>query len=387
MVSCPACRSAAVTTAIAVDVAPTSDGVVVNAPVDTAVCSDCGFAFNTAGARGKEAAFYSDAYDLLAKARTPSSSTKPVPGCAASTTTWPNASSGAAACGPAPQYWMLGAAKGYSFARSAGGAVTWSCTEWQPSRHARRFSERIVPGASIYEGLLAQSPFAARHFDLVTCVGVFEHVPDPVGFARDRQRESPRRGGFFSASPTSPTTRPTSSRTITSPALHQRRLRAWSRAGLMVEDIVVEGRVPMWALARQAREGEVPEVTPDFGSVARDAAAWFDSCLESLLSGPRAPGSDAHRIGVYGTGLILPAVVALGALDADRIVAFFDDNPHMQGATRLGRPVRPLADAPHLGITDMAFSANPVYLPRQGLPRSRRSAQLSGNLAAPGLCR
>ncbi len=100
----------------------------------------------------------------------------------------------------------------------------------------------------------------------------------------------------------------------------------------------------------------------DDGNAARNAVAWFDKCLDVYRKLGESPGN--RRIGVYGVGLILPAAAALGVLDAERIVAFFDDNPHMHGATRLGRQIRPLADALVLGVTDMTFPANPVYLPR-----------------------
>ena len=365
MDSCPACRSAAVTTAIAVDIAPTSDGVVVNAPVDTAVCSHCGFAFNTAGARGKEAAFYSDAYDLLAESADAEFVYETDSGVRGINDDM--ADYIVRSCGPRAGAAVLdvGCGKGLflrALGRRRGDLVLHGV---EPSRHARRFSERVVPGASIHEGLLTESPFASRHFDLVTCVGVFEHVPDPVGFARDlAARVAPEGRLFLSVpnlanNPADVVTYDHLSRFT--PVTFRAVL---GRAGLVVEEIVAEGRVPMWALARRAREGEIPEVTPDSGSVARDAAAWFNSCLDVYRRLDESPGKDARRIGVYGTGLILPAAVALGALDATRIAAFFDDNPHMQGATRLGRPVRPLADAAALGITDMAFSANPVYLPR-----------------------
>jgi SAM-dependent methyltransferase len=365
MDSCPVCHSISVTTAVAVDVAPTSDGVVVNAPVDTAVCTNCGFAFNTVGARGKETTFYSDAYDLLAESadaefvyETDSGIRGINDDMAEYIIRRYGLQSGASVLD-------VGCGKGL-FLRALGRRRDDLVLHGvEPSRHARRFSERIVPGASIHEGLLAQSPFASRHFDLVTCVGVFEHVPDPVGFARDLATRVAPEGRLFLSVPN----------LVNNPADvvtfdHLSRFTPTTfravlgRAGLVVEELVVGRRVPMWALARRAREGEVSEVSLDSGSIAHGAAAWFGACLDVYRRLGESSGIDARRIGVYGTGLILPAAVALGALDANRIIAFFDDNPHMQGATRLGRPVRPLADAPVLGITDMAFSANPVYLPR-----------------------
>jgi SAM-dependent methyltransferase len=365
MDSCPACGSAAVTTAIAVNVAPTSDGVVVNAPVDTAVCSNCGFAFNTVGARGKEATFYSDAYDLLAESAEAEFVYETDSGVRGINDDMAEYIVRSCGLKPGASVLDVGCGKGLflrALGRGRGDLVLHGV---EPSRHARRFSERVVPGASIYEGLLAQSPFASRHFDLVTCVGVFEHVPDPVGFARDMASRVASGGRLFLSvpnlanNPADVVTYDHLSRFT--PATFRAVL---GRAGLIAEEVVVEERVPMWALARRAHGGEITEVTPDSGSVARDAAAWFGSCLDVYRRLDESPGSDARRIGVYGTGLILPAAAALGALDPNRIVAFFDDNPHMQGATRLDRPVRPLADAPVLGITDMAFSANPVYLPR-----------------------
>ena len=363
--SCPACHSVSVTTAIAVDVAPTSDGAVVNALVDTAVCADCGFAFNTAGARGKEATFYSDAYDLLAESADAEFVYETDSGILGINDDMAEYIVRKSSPQPGTSVLDVGCGKGLflrALGRRCGDLVLHGV---EPSRHARLFSERIVPTALVHEGLLAQSPFASRHFDLVTCVGVFEHVPDPVGFARDLSaRLAPDGRLFFSVpnlanNPADVVTydhlsrfTPTTFRSVL------------GSAGLIVEDLVVGARVPMWAFARRAREGEVPQVSLDSGKVARDAVAWFDACLDVYRRLDESPGIDARRIGVYGTGLILHAAVALGALNADRIVVFFDDNPHLQGACRLGRPIRPLADAPLLGVTDMAFSANPVYLPR-----------------------
>jgi SAM-dependent methyltransferase len=235
----------------------------------------------------------------------------------------------------------------------------------EPAHHARRFSEQNIPDACIHVGLLPSSPFASSSFDLISCVGVFEHVGDPVGFAKDLATHLGDEGYLFVSVPNladNPADvvtfdhlsrfTPTSFRSVL------------GRAGLIVEEIVAGGRVPMWALARRPRRGEIPSILVDDFAVATNAAGWFKACLHEYSRLSKFTGLNGGKVGVYGTGLIFPAAVALGEISSDDVVAFFDDNAHMHGSKRLGRAVLPLSEAADMGVTDITFSANPVYVPR-----------------------
>lgn len=384
---CPACGSHDVDEVLSVFAAPTTDTILVNAAADTTICVDCGFAFNASGARGREATFYAEDYDLLAQSDDAEAVYETVAGprgvneeMAEYVLAHTDLPTGAPVLD-------IGCGKGLLLRALSRLRPDLRLSGVEPSRHAYRFACGVAPNARLFNGTLDDSPFAREQFAAIVSANVFEHVPDPVGFARGlAQRLSPKARLFLCVpnllnNPADIVTYDHLSRFT--PATFRAVL---GRAGLIVEGLVAGGRVPMWALARRAQAAEVPMVLLDDGNAARDAAAWFGKCLDVYRTLGESPGN--RRIGVYGVGLILPAAVAIGVLDAERIVAFFDDNPHMHGATRLGRPVRPLAEAAGLGITDMTFSANPVY----ATSMHRKVEALGVDLrvwslpAIPGLC-
>lgn len=361
---CPVCQSDSLETVLRVQKAPTSDGALVDAEVDTTLCLSCGFAFNASGARGDENAFYSDTYNLLAD----SDEAEFKYGDAGSLGINDEMAQFLVEnCVQTPGASVLdvGCGKGLLLRAFGRRRSDLALNGVEPSRNARRFSERIMPQVAIHVGVLAESPCAQEQYDLVTSIGVVEHVPDPVAFLRELAARVAPGGHLFVSvpnvedNPTDVVTYDHLSR-FTPGTLRA----ALGRAGLIVEKLVSGGRVPMWAIARHAQADETPEIPVDDGLVARRAAQWFLDCMEQYGRMAEAVRGTERRVGVYGTGLALPAAVALGIVPQDRLVVFFDDNASMHGATRLGCPVRPLLEAPSLGVTDVTFSANPVYLNR-----------------------
>ncbi len=358
---CPACGGTDCVTLTVVPRSPTSDGVILNARSDTTLCESCGFAFNASGARGVEAQFYSSEYDLLSESGEAEFVYETTAGVRGINDEMADYILDGVSPPMGATVLDVGCGKGLLLRALQRLRTDLMLCGVEPSRHARRFSERLVPQADIHVSVLSTSPFANRHFDLLTCVGVFEHVPDPVGFAAGLRSNIGDQGRLFvsvpnfAENPTDVVTYDHLSRFT--PGTFQAVL---SRAGFVVEKIVAPKRVPMWALARVAEREERFSSADDERAIPRAAAAWFEASLRAI-SEQVGCMRDGRRLGVYGTGLIVPSAVALGAIEPDAIEAVFDDNAHMHGATKLGRKVLPLSAAGALGITDILLSANPVY--------------------------
>jgi SAM-dependent methyltransferase len=370
--SCPCCRGTQYVTIARYPRSVTSDSVIVDRSVSNEYCHTCGLFWNSQGARGCEDAFYSEDYNLLSHAADAEfvyETDTGLQGINAATAEY------FAQSLRLPQNGSMidvGCGKGLLLRAFGNHFPLWKLHGVEPSRSARAFFEHAPVNSEIHNGTLESSPFITKKFDLVTCTGVLEHVPDPVAFASQLKALLGVQGTLFISVPNF-AKNPTDLITFDhlSRFTPEGIIQLLARAGLEVVELLTSDRVPMWIIARV---GTVEEPPIDDGATGRASVAWLDSIMTRFSELGRL-GSD-HRIGIYGTGLLAMAAVALGHFPADRIFAFFDDNRHLHGTTRLDRGVYSLAQARELGITDMTFSANPVYF-------EQMSARVSAN--CPGV--
>jgi SAM-dependent methyltransferase len=356
---CPCCASADMELICRYRHSVTSDAALADSPITNLLCRTCGLLSNGLGARGQETGFYSDDYNLLGDAGDAEFVYETDQGARGVNTETVDYIGDKLSLGSTGAMIDVGCGKGLLLKAFAAGHGGWSLSGVEPSRHARGFMTKLMPDVPVHGGPLDTSALPAGCFDLVSCTGVLEHVPDPVAFARQLAGLAKPDGNLFLSvpnfenNPADLLTYDHLSR-FTPASLEQ----VLGRAGLRIVDLRADSRVPMWVIARP---GEPAAARVDDGSGARAAAAWLEGAMAVFDTLDRQPGA---RVGVYGTGLTAIAAVALQRFHPDKVVAFFDDNTHLHGAQRLGRPVHRLDAAARLGVTDIAFSANPVYLPR-----------------------
>lgn len=378
---CTICASENMESLVEFRTSVSSDSHPVNSGVINSLCGCCGAVLNIAGTRGNEAAFYAEKYKLLADS------------AAAEFTYAVDLSANARGVNdemidflisrlelPATGRLLeVGCGKGVFLSKFQQRFAGWSLSAVEPSANAQRHLQTLVPGARVHQGTFETCPFLDEDFDLVVSVGVLEHVPQPVTFVRQLIRCVGDSGHLFLSVPNfrrNPTdllvydhlTR------FTPATLHG----AITRAGATVVDFHSDDRVPMWALISVKETG--PGLSVDVNDerlYADRAVGWLRDAIETYRNLGKSLDERSGRLGIYGTGVLAFAVLDLAAFPWDRVICFFDDNAHLQGSSRLGKPVKSLSQWRDAGITDLCFSANPCYL---GKMNSRVVSAVGGQL-------
>jgi len=359
---CPLCRSDKTHKVFDTSIAVTSDGEIIEGAVDTSLCLDCGFAFNSSGARGGGLSFYADEYDLLSEG-SKSEFTYETQGRRLGLNL-EMAEFLVKTCNLPPYGAVLdvGCGKGLLLSEMAKIRTDLKLFGLEPSANARKHAALNIPNIHVQSDTLADSSYADKSFDLVLSVGVLEHVSDPINFIQEIVSKM-KEGAYIFLSVPNLENNPTD--VITYDHLSrftEASFRATiTRSGLKVQEIIKDGRVPMWAIARRDNEGSNSIGRCDDGEVAKVAAKWFRKCVESYRELSIFRKKKQGSIGVYGSGLLFNSALALGAISVKDVSIVIDDNPHMHGRNKLGLNVIPIEAAAELNLTDIIFSANPVY--------------------------
>lgn len=363
---CPFCGAAEYKALLHYDISVTSDSRPGAGPVSNRQCLACGGVFNASGSRFHVDSFYSDHYQLLSdsdlaefvyqlnqEAQTRGINDQMIDHIVANLNL--------------PEHGRLlevGSGKGLFLKKFSERFPAWSLSSVEPSRNAQSYLARLVPGARFHFGSFQTCPFANETFDLVVSIGVLEHIPEPVDFARRLHDCTSSNGAVFISVPNF---RHNPSDLIAYDHLSRfsaESLRAvLARAGLKVRMSHEADMVPMWVVAKPEMDMQPePAALPAALALADAAEDWMRQSFEVYDRLGRLNAS--RRIGIYGTGIAVMGAASLTSLTAERIACFFDDNMHLHGKERLGRPVVALDQFRSLGITDICFSANPCYLPR-----------------------
>jgi len=369
---CPVCGSTRFEVIMSKSSGVTSDSKIVQARIDNSQCLGCGLVYNMSGARGTEDEFYAHEYSLLSD----SDSAEFV---------YRSGGADGALRGVADLFldWVsprlasrgrvleVGCGKGVFLRKFRERFPGWELSAIEPSSHARESARRNLPDLQLHDGNLETSPFLGGEFDLVVSIGVLEHVPDPVTFGK-LLRDCTSGSGLcvlsvpnFANNPIDLTV--ADHLTRFTPSTFQRTLAA---AGFRQLALDHRSRVPMWGIFCPDTPTRISTDVDRERHDAKVAARWIESALSSF--GEIQVGK--RTVGVYGTGVLAYAAMALGHLSADSIGCFFDDNPFLQGSTRAGQKVLPLEQWRATSVSNVCFSANPIYLPQM----QRRVADVCG---------
>lgn len=369
-IGCPVCNSNDTEIILHIPRSPSSDGGIIFSPSDTTVCHACGCAYNSTGARSSKETFYSEQYDMLPQSANAERTY-------ASVTGMRGINSGLAdfllrhisfsnseeikildvGCGKG----VLLKALGERFPNAKLHGV-------EPSLKARKHSRELLPNAAIHVGYLQESPFINQKFDVVTCSNVLEHVESPLEFLKSLAM-SLQDDGYLLLTVPNLECNPHDVATydhlskFTPGTLKDILL----RAGLMLIADDAGERVPMWALSRRnvstnlSKHGT--QTSPNRSvSVARNSVKYFQSCIAAYETMITHSAMSNRKIAVYGTGLIAVSAICLDVFSPRDLTAFLDDNPYLHGSHRMGKPVLSVEQAVTMGLTDITFAANPIYL-------------------------
>lgn len=347
-------------------VSVTSDGRLLHAGVENRLCLDCGLVFNATGARGTEAGFYSDEYDLHSEHSLSefmyfdSGQAKGIHDSIAELIL------GAVDLPRRGAMLDIGCGKGLLLRTLARARPQWQQSGIEPSRNAQRFFAQVLPDVEVHEGTLETSPFSDREFDLVLANGVLEHVPHPLPFLEQfRDCLSPTGVGFigvpnFATNPADLFTFDHLSR-FTQPVLNA----LLESVGLEVlAQLAPPTRVPMWSVVRRAQPmARVHRLPAQAARVQASAhLGYVEEVLRSYGAAVEAQDGNGLPIIVYGTGSFAVAGTELSPLAVDRMTAFVDDNKTLWGSQKLGMPVRSPSEVATEGPVNLVFSANPCYI-------------------------
>jgi SAM-dependent methyltransferase len=366
--NCPACKSPRLEVLASFPRSVTSDSAICAADVANVCCRECGLVSNATGIRGKERDFYARAYDLLPDTAGAEFTYETARGRRGIAEEMLDYLAERAALPREGQLLEIGCGKGVFLHRFRQRFPAWRVCGIEPSAHAREFLRRTLPEIEVHDGALETSPFRGRRFDLVASIGVLEHVSDPLRFLNALCGHLADSGAAFVSVPNfelNPADLFIADHlTRFTPASLSNVL---ASAGLSTEELVAETRVPMWALARRFSGAVAPRIRVDSDMLLRRARAAAEWAWRALDVYRRISGGARHariRVGIYGTGLLAAAAVALARIQREQIACFFDDNPHLQNSERIGRPVLALSELKHQELTHLTFSANPCYLDR-----------------------
>lgn len=149
------------------------------------ICSDCGFIFNSGGARGAELEFYSEEYDLhsentfsefLVYGEDGESKTQSdaILEFIKENIQLPNEG----------RMLEVGAGKGLFLKKFIESFHRWNYAAVEPSSNAVRYFKEVLPSVEIHPGTFESSPFLSNKYDFVASIGVIEHVPEPLEFLK-----------------------------------------------------------------------------------------------------------------------------------------------------------------------------------------------------------
>jgi 2-polyprenyl-3-methyl-5-hydroxy-6-metoxy-1,4-benzoquinol methylase len=376
---CPLCSSHNTAVIAAYERCVTSDSRTLAAPIENLECADCGAVFNPVGRTAALEAFYAQDYDLLADSPDAEfvysdDEEAAARGINDQMLDFIDREADLPAGGALLE---VGCGKGVFLRKFAARRPNWRYAAVEPGAAAKARMTQLPTGTEFHAGTFQTSPFLGRQFDFVAAVGVLEHVVEPVGFLR-AMAGCTRAGGALFLSVPDFALNPADLLTFD----HLTRFtpdvlrRAVEGVGLTVTHQVHGKRVPMWLLARKGAETAAAPPPPHRPGVA--AGEWVAGSIAQYARLRCDMAARPARLAIYGTGLIAFGALAQGALAAEDIACFIDDNPHLHGSSRLGRPVVSLAQAVSEGVTDIAFSANPVYL--QVMEARARAAAPQANI-------
>ncbi len=378
---CPVCESRSLLWLDEFAVSISSDSRSGCGPVHNAVCGECGVVFNASGPRFNLSEFYSEHYQLLSESTLAEFVYKVEKAGAAKGINDRMIDTVFDGIQPGRGGRMLevGCGKGLFLRKFKDRFPDWEVCAIEPSKNAQSFLARLVPEARAEFCSFEESSFAKEQFDLVVSIGVLEHVPDPVAFCRSlRQCLKPGGACFVSV----PNFEENPSDLITFDHLTRftpRTLRAvMARAGLMVQSVHATKIVPMWAIAVSAEpRAPIPPKDQKGEGVAHAASQWMRGVFATYDRIAEA-SPEIGSVALYGTGIVGLAAPDNSKLLANRLACFVEDNVHLHGAERLGRPVVSLENLRENGtVIQLSFSANPCYLQQM---EDRARAVLGGKV-------
>lgn len=364
---CPVCAAAHTALLAAYEGCVTSDSRILERHIENRYCAACGAVFNPAGRRGELQRFYAEEYDLLADSSDAEFMYADDRNEAAIRGVNDQMLDFIAEAGALPvrgSMLEVGCGKGVFLRKFAARHGGWSLAAVEPGAGARGRMAGLPNGTEFHPGTFETSPFLGRTFDFVASVGVLEHVTDPRAFASAIVACLKPGATCFISVPDftlNPADLLTFDHLTRFTAVTARRV--LEEAGLTVTHQIAGQRVPMWLMGRRDAAA-VAAPSPLAPPAASAAVTWLSGSLNVYGELARDVVTRGGRVGVYGTGLAVFGAVAQGRIDQDCIDCFIDDNPHLQGSERLGKPVVSLEQAAARGITDLTFSASPAYLPR-----------------------
>ncbi|KKJ77014.1 hypothetical protein WH95_10135 [Kiloniella litopenaei] len=366
--TCPVCDAPKLVALAGFSFSISSDSEASSVAIQNLQCRSCGSVVNQGGTREDTSRFYTETYALLND----------------SVNAQFNYTSSSKAVGRDLNDEMLdfidekvgipttgcllevGAGKGLFMRSFQNKYPGWELAAVEPSANARSVFRRILPNVNIHEGTLENSPYLNDKFNLVVSVGVVEHVPQPTEFVKQLLDLISDGDHLFLSVPNfenNPSDLIVYDHlTRFSPSTFRYMIER--AGGKIVNSFIDNSRVPMWAVIKKRTDTSSPR-KPDIKTeeeIAKASVVWLEyalSCYKSLgLEVRRNP----RKIGIYGTGVLGLAAISSGLLPADSVTCFVDDNIHIQGSQRLGKPIVSLAQMKELGVTDVIFSANPCYL-------------------------
>ncbi|HUZ31002.1 MAG TPA: class I SAM-dependent methyltransferase [Xanthobacteraceae bacterium] len=232
--------------------------------------------------------------------------------------------------------------------------------------------KKEMPDVPLHHGGFENSPFRNEKFDLVVAANVLEHVPDPLPFLSGVESVMSPNGLAYIVVPNFENN-PSDLITFDHLSRFTPKSIVWAFNAVGLNPALLNVSSSRVSMSVLANRGKCESASIDSPAFAHASVAWLATAYDVFDKLSELPTD--HRVGIYGTGLLALGAHALGRISAEKVAAVFDDNPHFQGTTKLGRRVSSLAECVELGITDITFSANPVYFEQM---RARVSANCPG---------
>lgn len=362
LIDCPLCGYNESKTLFSSNTSVTSDSQIIEQPTDTCQCKRCGFFYNSKGARGFENNFYEEDYDLLSDSSNAEFIYQGEKGRLGINSEMAEFISKNLELDYGARILDVGCGKGLLLRELHETRADLELFGVEPSKNAFKFASNLLPHANLHEGLLSETGLPEQSFDIISTIGVLEHVPEPALFLNEIKKYLRPNGQLFVSVPNF-LLNPTDIITFDHLSRFTPKTLGMTikKSGFELQKVICGKRVPMWGIAKKSNnpdEGSYSDKT-NFGSKAKK---WFDDCLKVFSEMNNHVKKHDINLGIYGTGLLVPAGIAMGKLDPDNISSIFDDNQHLHGSTRFGKKVLNLKDAQANGIEELTFSANPVYL-------------------------
>ncbi|MDA9739817.1 class I SAM-dependent methyltransferase [Synechococcus sp. AH-736-M20] len=196
--NCPCCQSS--NSEIIRSTSPTvaSDRKIYNNKSTFKICINCGFIYNSEGARGAELEFYSEEYDLHSESTFSEflvyGNTGPATTQSDAILNFIKSNIRLASRG---RMLEVGAGKGLFLKRFLDEYSEWNCSAIEPSSNALKYFKEVLPEVNIHPGTFESSPFLDEKFDLVASSGVIEHVPAPLEFLKLLKKVTSKNGFLY----------------------------------------------------------------------------------------------------------------------------------------------------------------------------------------------